>query len=70
MATEKLIQMTKSLFSDLERMRGNLQKKKMYTSAPAGPVPEPADPTMRSIFAINAMPGTNSKLTCAYARKR
>ena len=52
MAAEKLIRMTKRLFSDLERMRDNLQKL-LYTSAPAGPFPEPADPTMRSIFEIN-----------------
>ena len=51
MATEKLIRMTKRLFSDLERMCDSLQKL-LYTSAPAGPFPEPADPTMRSIFAI------------------
>ena len=51
MAAEKLIRMTKRLFSDLERMRDNLQKS-LNTSAPAGPFPEPADPTMRSIFAI------------------
>ena len=51
MAAEKLIRMTKRLSLDVERTCDNLRKCS-YTSAPAGLFPEPADPTMRSIFAI------------------
>ena len=69
MPTEKLIRMTKKLFSDLEHMCDNLQKL-LYTSAPAGPFPEPADPTMRSIFAILELGGERARLPTGFERPR